>query len=209
MDAVPTSRNSYQAVGTRVTKARTIGSHRVGQKAPLASSPRCLGRRALLTSMAISADISTPIDDSKGGVFSWGKFQQDKSKTVLMYVTVPEGTRGRQVQVTFSTQRLKVVALGKELVAGELVAPVVADECTWEISEGQLLITLEKQEEGWWDRVVTSDEAVDTTTFDHEPFMLGEMDDLKHQSMRSMVSRMLGSDDPTSGKAPTLDPLQD
>ena len=159
--------------------------------------------------MAICADVSTPMDDSKGGTFSWGKFQQDKEKTVLMYVTVPEGTRGRQIQVTFSTKRLKVVALGKELLAGELFGAVVSDECTWEISEGKLLITLEKQDEGWWDRVVLGDEPVDTTTFDHDPFMLGEMDDLKHNSMRSMVSRMLGSDDPTEGKAPTLDPLQD
>ena len=159
--------------------------------------------------MAISADISTPIDDSKGGTFSWGKFQQDKTKTILIYVTVPDGTRGRQVQVTFGTKRLKVVALGKELLAGELFAPVVADECTWEMSDGKLLITLEKQEEGWWDRIVLQDEPLDTTTFDHEKFMLGEMTDEKHSSMRSMVARMLGGDDPTEGKAPTLDPLID
>ena len=159
--------------------------------------------------MAISADVSTPIDDTKGNTLPWGKFQQDKTKTVLVYVTVPEGTRGRQCQVTFSTKRLKVVVLGKEVLGGELHAPVVADECSWEMSEGKLLITLEKQEEGWWDRVVLSDEPCDTTTFDHEKFMLGEMDDLKHNSMRSMVARMLGSDDPTEGKAPTLDPLKD
>ena len=159
--------------------------------------------------MAISADVSTPIDDSKGGIFSWGKFQQDKATTVLLYVTVPDGTRGRQVQVTFSTKRLKVVALGKELLAGELVAPVVSDECTWEMSDGRLLITLEKQEEGWWDRIVLTDEPLDTTTFDQEPFKLGEMDDLQHSSMRSMVARMMGGDDPTEGKAPTLDPLKD
>ena len=159
--------------------------------------------------MAISADISTPIDDSKGGTFSWGKFQQDKAKTVLVYVDVPEGTRGRQVNVTFTTRQLKVVVMGKEVLSGELFAPVTADESTWEMSDGKLLITLEKQAEGWWDRVVTSDTPLDTTRFDHEEFMLGDMDDLKHNSMRSMVSRMLGSDDPTSGKAPTLDPLID
>ena len=157
----------------------------------------------------ISADTTDPIDDSKGGEFRWGKFQQDKKTTVLVYVTVPEGTRGRQVQVTITTKRLKVAALGKELLSGELVGAVVADESTWEMSDGKVLITLEKQEEGWWDRVVTSDTPLDTTTFDQEKFMLGEMDDLKHNSMRSMVSRMLGSDDPTEGKAPTLDPLID
>ena len=159
--------------------------------------------------MAISADISTPIDDSKGGTFSWGKFQQDKAKTVLVYVDVPEGTRGRQVNVTFTTRQLKVVVMGKEVLSGELFAPVTADESTWEMSDGKLLITLEKQAEGWWDRVVTSDTPLDTTRFDHEEFMLGDMDDLKHNSMRSMVSRMLGSDDPTEGRAPTLDPLKD
>ena len=101
------------------------------------------------------------------------------------------------------------MALGKEVVAGPICAAIVPDESTWEMSDGKVLITLEKQEEGWWDRVWVSDTAVDTSTFDHEPFMLGDMDDLKHNSMRSMVSRMLGSDDPTDGKAPTLDPLQD
>ena len=109
----------------------------------------------------------------------------------------------------FGSKRLKVVVLGKEVLAGELVALVDADECTWEMSDGKLLITLEKDSEGWWDRIVTTDAPVDTTLFDQEPFELGMMDDLKHNSMRSMVSRMLGSDDPTDGKAPTLDPLID
>ena len=49
--------------------------------------------------MAISADVSTPIDDKHGGVFSWGHFQQNKAKIVNVYIDVPEGTRGRQVQV--------------------------------------------------------------------------------------------------------------
>lgn len=49
--------------------------------------------------MAISADVSTPIDDKHGGEFSWGRFQQNKAKLVYVYINVPEGTRGRQVQV--------------------------------------------------------------------------------------------------------------
>ena len=111
--------------------------------------------------------------------------------------------------MTLTTQALKVVALGKEVLGGKLVAPIVADESTWEMADGKVLITLEKQEEGWWNRIVQSDTPIDTTTFDHEKFMLGEMTDEKHSSMRSMVARMLGGDDPTEGKAPTLDPLID
>lgn len=53
------------------------------------------------------------------------------------------------------------------------------------------MITLEKETpakasgrestEGWWDRVVLTDESLETIYCDREPFMLGEMDDLKHE----------------------------
>jgi hypothetical protein len=49
--------------------------------------------------MAISADISTPIDDAKGGTFSWGKFQQDKKQSVLVWINCPDNTRSKQVKV--------------------------------------------------------------------------------------------------------------
>lgn len=159
--------------------------------------------------MAISADLSTPIDDSKGGVFSWGKFQQDKKSTVLVYVNVPAGTRGKQVQVAILSRSLKVSALGKEVVSGALKAAVVVDESTWEMSDGKVLITLQKEAEGWWDRVWEEDPPVDTTKFDWVPDVISDMTELQHNSMRSIVSRMFGSDDPTDGKAPTLDPYKD
>ena len=111
--------------------------------------------------------------------------------------------------MTINTGSIRVVVLGKEVCKGKIFAPVVADECTWEMSEGKCLITLEKQDEGWWSRVWESDEPLDTSRFDDEKFVLGEMDDLQQNSMRSMVARMLGSDDPTEGKAPTLDPRVD
>lgn len=112
-------------------------------------------------------------------------------------------------QVIINSKSLKVVALGKEVASGPICAPIVPDESTWEMSEGKLMITLEKQDEGWWDRVWASDEPIDTSRFDDPEFLLGQMDDLQQNSMRSMIARMMGSDDPTEGKAPTLDPLKD
>lgn len=57
--------------------------------------------------------------------------------------------------------------------------------------QGSLVITLEKElpakasgkesSEGWWPRVVLSDEPRETLLCDKEPFMLGEMDELKHE----------------------------
>ena len=161
--------------------------------------------------MAISADVSTPIDDSKGGSYPWGKFQQDKVKIVYVFIDVPEGTRGKQVQVTCSSKSLKVLHLGKVMASGELFAPFVADEFTWVMSDDkkQVVITLEKQDEGWWSSVWASDPPIDTSRFDDPEFMLANMEEHQHQSMRSLAARMLGSEDPTPGRAPTLDPRYD
>ena len=90
-------------------------------------------------------------------------------------------------------------------MGGALEAAVIADDCFWEITDGVLVLTLVKQLRakacgredpvGWWGRVLASDKLLDVTLCDKEPFMLGEMDDLKHNSMRYHVAKMLGMDD--------------
>jgi len=40
---------------------------------------------------------------------------------------------------------------------------------------------------------------------DREPFILGEMDDRQQNEQRSILARMMGSDDPTEGRAPRVD----
>ena len=92
---------------------------------------------------------------------------------------------------------------------------MVADETPppWEMSDGKITHPpLEKQEEGWWDRVVMSDTPVDATSFDQEKFVLGEMDDLKHafDALDGLANdRHRGSRRKASSRSPTLDPLQD
>lgn len=64
-----------------------------------------------------------------------------------------------------------------------------------------MVITLEKEKaakacgrenkEGWWDRFVQSDEPRETLYCDREPFMLGDMDDLKHE-VRAAHRRVQG-----------------
>ena len=102
--------------------------------------------------------------------------------------------------------------MGAELLAGPLVAPVIADDCFWEIIEGGLVLTFAKQDqakacgrenaEGWWPGVLASDEPRDVTLCDKEPFLLGEMDDLKHGSMRCAraCSRWRHSRLPSAGR---------
>ena len=162
----------------------------------------------------------TPVNDNNGGNASWGRWEQTKTD-VVCFLQLPAGTRGKFLKVGFTSTTVSVQLLTTKdtLMEGPLAFSVIADDCYWEINDGALELHLTKQlaakscgrenPEGWWPCVLQTDVVHDVTLCDKEPFMLGEMDDLKHQSMRSMVSRMMGGDDPTSGKAPTLDPLID
>mmetsp|Transcript_3496 Transcript_3496/g.10611 ORF Transcript_3496/g.10611 Transcript_3496/m.10611 type:complete len:147 (-) Transcript_3496:12-452(-) len=140
----------------------------------------------------IQSDISEPIDDSKGGTLPWGKFQQNKKDTVIMHLPLPEGCSGRNVQVKITSKSLKAVIMGEERVAGDLCERVVADDSDWQLEDGHLVVTLQKQNEGWWDRVVAKDVPIDTSKFDDVPFVMGDMKEHELDSMRDMMGRMLG-----------------
>ena len=71
-------------------------------------------------------------------------FEQDEN-TVTLFVFVPEGTRGRDVRVTYPTARsLEVLWRGAPIVAGALFGAVRRSECTWSVDGEELRITLAK-----------------------------------------------------------------
>ena len=74
--------------------------------------------------MAISADLSDPLDDTKGGDALWGHWQQDKRELVVLTLDVPAGAKARNVLVVFKSSSLKVVAVGETRMDGELCAQV-------------------------------------------------------------------------------------
>ncbi|KAL1524026.1 hypothetical protein AB1Y20_018940 [Prymnesium parvum] len=157
--------------------------------------------------VAAGAPSRPPVNEQNGGKSSWGTWEQTKTE-VTLFLPLPEGAKPRDCQVKFSSTAIKVMVKGQlaPLLDGTLAAAVIANDCFWEIQQGSLVITLEKETpakasgrestEGWWDRVVLTDESLETIYCDREPFMLGEMDDLKHESMRYHISKMLGTDDP-------------
>eukprot|EP01062_Namystynia_karyoxenos_P065884 TRINITY_DN59933_c0_g1_i1.p1 TRINITY_DN59933_c0_g1~~TRINITY_DN59933_c0_g1_i1.p1 ORF type:complete len:388 (+),score=122.91 TRINITY_DN59933_c0_g1_i1:86-1165(+) len=105
------------------------------------------GRRA---AAAAAAEAHQPQDESGG---SWqavrgGVRWADAPAEVRVAITVPEKTRGKDVNVTIATSTLRV-SLGKvELLSVELSHPVRADESTWTLEreggECTVLVTLEK-----------------------------------------------------------------
>jgi hypothetical protein len=160
-----------------------------------------------------------PVDDKNGGTTAWGRFEQTK-EDVTCFIKLPEGTRAKMLKVNITSTTVSAsLAKGNALMHGTLVAGILADDSYWEINDGTLELHLVKERrakacgreniEGWWPCVLHTDSVLDVRLCDKEPFLLGEMDDLQQNSMRSMIARMVGSDDPTDGRAPTLDPLID
>mmetsp|Transcript_307 Transcript_307/g.1004 ORF Transcript_307/g.1004 Transcript_307/m.1004 type:complete len:179 (+) Transcript_307:54-590(+) len=173
--------------------------------------------------MAISPDLSDPLDDAKGGISLWGRWLQDRDEQVVLKLRVATGTKGRAVRVDFKSASLKVAVNAEVCMDGTLsaqaprrtrLAPgprgprtshrqVLPDECEWQLdddAEGgrELVVTLRKASPGWWDRVLQQDAPISTKAFDEPPFMLGGMTDLQHESMRDHVARMTGGGTPGS-----------
>ena len=142
---------------------------------PAFGSP-CAGVRG---GMAISPDLSDPLDDAKGGISLWGRWLQDRDEQVVLKLRVATGTKGRAVRVDFKSASLKVAVNAEVCMDGTLsaqaprrtrLAPgprgprtshrqVLPDECEWQLdddAEGgrELVVTLRKASPGWWDRVL-------------------------------------------------------
>jgi hypothetical protein len=53
------------------------------------------------------------------------------------------------------------------LINGELLGKIRPDECTWSIESNVMLITLEKMEKRWWDRIFKDEtETIDLSLVD-------------------------------------------
>ena len=84
--------------------------------------------------------------NSKSGaaeIFSWKQTPED----VEVSVPLPSGTRGKQCKVKFGNRSLKIdvnVENGVKLNFKKLYGKIHANECEWTISDGILVVTMEK-----------------------------------------------------------------
>ena len=167
------------------------------------------------TSTAL-AHVLKDVNDKNGGDASWGWWEQTRGEAVG-FIRLPAGTKGRHLRVTFTSTFVNAELLSTQevLMQGPLAAAVIADDCHWEIVDGILEVHLTKQEAatdcakndrtGWWPCIVRTDQPHDIMLCDREPFILGEMDDRQQNEQRSILARMMGSDDPTEGREPRVD----
>lgn len=119
--------------------------------------------------------------------YNWKQTLSD----VTLSIPVPEGTRGKMLDVAINRKSLKALLKFKNevLIDGELYADVIVDECSWSvIDQKELSITLEKQNgTEWWPHVITSDEKIEVQ--DIKP-PTSNMSDLDSET-RAMVEKMM------------------
>ena len=75
-------------------------------------------------------------------------------------VSLPDGTRKASISVRFRARELRVGLVGGVTIAeGELCGAVAPADCSWHLSSGKLVLTLEKAAPGVWASVLLADKA--------------------------------------------------
>eukprot|EP01117_Protostelium_nocturnum_P015732 TRINITY_DN611_c0_g3_i4.p2 TRINITY_DN611_c0_g3~~TRINITY_DN611_c0_g3_i4.p2 ORF type:complete len:275 (+),score=84.93 TRINITY_DN611_c0_g3_i4:91-915(+) len=94
-------------------------------------------------------------------------------------IPVPEGTRGKLMNVIFKPSRLLVGLKGQTpIIDDELERSIKTEECSWTIEEGNLVVlNLAKQNKmEWWSRVIKSENEISTKRVNPETSKLDDLD---------------------------------
>ena len=107
-----------------------------------------------------------------GGATARYRWTQSLEETSVV-VAVPEGTRGKDVDVTMKQSSIVVklkptkdISVSKILLEGDFVESIQTHESTWSLEGGCLLLVLQKQKKTWWDTVIQGDERIDAALVD-------------------------------------------
>ncbi|KAK9844019.1 hypothetical protein WJX81_002051 [Elliptochloris bilobata] len=147
--------------------------------------------------MPASEGVAEPEEDKSKGLkpnagngadlerYSWVQTLGD----VVVSVPVPPGTKGRQCAVDIKKGSLSVgVAGAPPLLAGELWAPVQAEECFWNVDGRALEVTLQKVDRmAWWRAVVKGEPEIDTQRVEPESSKLSDLDGETRQTVEKMM----------------------
>eukprot|EP01117_Protostelium_nocturnum_P015733 TRINITY_DN611_c0_g3_i5.p1 TRINITY_DN611_c0_g3~~TRINITY_DN611_c0_g3_i5.p1 ORF type:complete len:313 (-),score=89.97 TRINITY_DN611_c0_g3_i5:1065-2003(-) len=122
-------------------------------------------------------------------------------------IPVPEGTRGKLMNVIFKPSRLLVGLKGQTpIIDDELERSIKTEECSWTIEEGNLVVlNLAKQNKmEWWSRVIKSENEISTKRVNPETSKLDDLD----SDTRSTVEKMMFDQRQKQMGLPTSDQLK-
>lgn len=112
---------------------------------------------------------------------------------VTVYVDVPTGTRGKEVNCVMKPRTLSLAVKGQNsepLLNGTLEDVVRLDESMWTVASDdnstQVIITLDKQRKTWWKHVLEGDPEIDTSKVDSQQKM-DEYDEQTQATIRKLM----------------------
>eukprot|EP01116_Phalansterium_solitarium_P019710 TRINITY_DN560_c0_g4_i1.p1 TRINITY_DN560_c0_g4~~TRINITY_DN560_c0_g4_i1.p1 ORF type:complete len:335 (+),score=151.00 TRINITY_DN560_c0_g4_i1:638-1642(+) len=125
-------------------------------------------------------------------------------------VTLPPGTRGRDLDVVFASEHMKVGLKGKPvLVSGNLHKKLKADETLWNVEDNKgekvLVVTLTKANQmEWWSALLVGEAEIVTQMIQPEN---SKLEDLDHET-RGVVEKMMFDTRQKQAGLPTSDEMQ-
>lgn len=110
-------------------------------------------------------------------------------------VAIPEGIRGRDLDVSIKTNSLSIRSkkpIGdaetepRTFVDGELTEKIVPDESTWTLEGGVLIAILYKQQKKFWATIIVGDDKIDTSLVDSSRH-IGTYDESTQAQIRKIM----------------------
>ncbi|MCQ2821518.1 MAG: NudC domain-containing protein [archaeon] len=140
--------------------------------------------------------------------YSWGQMD---IKEITITVPVPNGTRGKDMDIKYDNTHLHCAIKGQEpIIDGELFAPMKSDSFVWTLEEVRdkkvLVMTFEKAAQSWWENVLKNDSnPVDTRKVQPEASKISDIDD---PELKAQVEKMMFDTRQKAMGKPTSDILQ-
>eukprot|EP00211_Chloroparvula_japonica_P007797 CAMPEP_0119122068 /NCGR_PEP_ID=MMETSP1310-20130426/2442_1 /TAXON_ID=464262 /ORGANISM="Genus nov. species nov., Strain RCC2339" /LENGTH=314 /DNA_ID=CAMNT_0007111675 /DNA_START=77 /DNA_END=1021 /DNA_ORIENTATION=+ len=152
-----------------------------------------------------NATVKQKPNEGNGGKtekYEWTQTLQE----VDLRISLPEGTRGRDVDVEVKKQSITVTLKGKTVIAGQLHKAVHTGDPMWSVEDRkELLVTLEKVNKmEWWNCVIVGHPEIDTQKVQPENSKLSDLDG----ETRGTVEKMMFDSRQKAMGLPTSDDLQ-
>ncbi|CAH2037787.1 unnamed protein product, partial [Iphiclides podalirius] len=95
--------------------------------------------------------------------YSWAQTITDLDVTIKL----PSDIKSKNLKVSINNRDICVQCNnGEVIIKDSLPYKIKAFDSVWSVSEGKLLIHLEKVQERWWDKLLTSEEPIDLAKID-------------------------------------------
>jgi hypothetical protein len=121
------------------------------------------------------------------GKYVWTQTLQE----LCVSVPLPEGTRGKDLNVVMTKTRLRVGFKGKAetIVDGALSQAIIVDDSFWTVEDGnRLVLTLQKSNQmEWWESVCVDDPKINIRKVEPENSKLSDLDGETRQTVEKMM----------------------